>query len=131
MNLPANKSEIIPWLLSGWRLIVLLGAVLVIGLLIWWAYSGGGKDETPYIANIGVDNGKNAVIANQITNQEQVVNNAENIANQANANLANSILRDSNSFSSNSDDADNAFCSRFPCDSSCARWRQSHPQQCR
>src|ERR1043166_6012413 len=98
MNIPANKSEIGPWLLSGWRLIVLLGVVLVIGVLIWWAYSGGGKDETPYIANIGVDNGKNAVITNQVVNQQVEVNNAANNSNQAGNALNVSINRPSNQF---------------------------------
>lgn len=115
-----------PYKPTTWKLII-LGSALVLLAIIIWAYSGGKpKDETPLIVNQGIDQGKNAIVGNLIANEEKVVVNAEINANKANANLANSVQRDSNVFSGNGFDADDAFCSRFPKDSSCADWRKRH-----
>lgn len=101
-----------------------VGALALVLILVGWYLFFGGKSGTDELEDqISGQKGVNAVIVNQIANQEGVVNNAETIANQANGNLANSIRRDSNTFSGNWLDADNAFCSRFPDDSSCREWR--------
>ncbi len=128
MNFPTNRNEILPWALSGWRLITLLVLVLAIVGLIFWAFSGDGGKGEKLKANEDIDAGKNAVISNLLANKEKEVNATVNEAQKANANLANAILRDSNTFSGNGDDAENAFCSRFCRDSSCAEWRQKHPE---
>lgn len=124
-----NPSEILPWLFSGWRLIPLLVLALVIGGLIWWAYSGdsNSEHERKDAVNIGIDIGKNAIQSNLIANGEESLKNAEIKANRANANLANSLQRDSNEFSGNDADIDDDFCSHYPRDSTCAEWRVRHP----
>lgn len=101
-----------------------VGALALVLILVGWYLFFGGKSGTDELEDkISEQRGVNAVITNQIANQEGVVNNAEQVANQANGNLANSIKRDSNLFSGNWLDADNAFCSRFSDDSSCREWR--------
>lgn len=92
-----------------------LGIVLIIAL-IWWAFSSG-PSEIPIITNIGVDQGKNAVIGNLVANQEKNVNKLANTTNQAVNDVGNSINRDSSTF--NGDGAGDRFCRDFPLDSSC------------
>lgn len=101
-----------------------VGALALVLILVGWYLFFGGKSGTDELEDqISGQKGVNAVIVNQIANQEGVVNNAETIANQANGNLANSIRRDSNTFSGNSTDK---FCERFVCDSTCGQWRAVH-----
>lgn len=112
-----NRSEIIPWLTSGWRLIVLLIVALGLIALIWWAYSDSSEKEMELIGNISEQNGQNAVIGNLVGNQQNVVNGKANITNQRLDELNRSINRPSNSF--NGAGADDRFCRNFPNDPSC------------
>lgn len=113
MNFPTNVNEILPWTLSGWRLMTLLVSLLFLMVLIFWAYSGG-KSEIPLITNIGVDQGKNSIQANLVTNKEKEVNNAANVTNGAINALNNSISRPSNQFDGNR--ANDRYCRDFPGD---------------
>src|SRR5438445_2595049 len=102
-----------------YAIIAALLAVLIIILVIFWAFSGGKKDENPLINNIGVANGVNGVLTNLVTNQEGVVKNAEINTNQAGNALNKSVNRPSNSFDGNR--ANSRFCRDFPGDPSCNR----------
>lgn len=122
MEMPNNKAEIIPWLLSGWRLAVLMTLAIVALLAVVWAMSGNdvptgkGKD---LVVNESIDQGKNAVVANLVTNQQQVVNNATNVSNQAGNALNVSINRPSTQFNSNRTVVNDRFCRDFADDPSC------------
>ena len=118
-----NKSEIIPYLTSGWRIPAILGLILVIGAIIFWAYSGSGQKEIDLNRNIGVIDGNAQV-------KEQIANEKANITNQALNNLNAVLQRDSNSFTGNTTDK---FCGNpaFQCDSTCADYRLQHGIECR
>jgi hypothetical protein len=93
---------------------VIAGIVL---LLILWAFGVIGKKETALIGNVGVANGKNAVVANLVKNAEVNANVAANKTNQAVGDLGNSVNRDSSQFGSQG--AGDRFCLDFPDDSTC------------
>lgn len=117
-----TKPQVIGLFKDFWYVPVL--AILLISVTFYLFCGDGRNNKNERIeSNIDIQRGINGVISNQITNQQGAVNNAETIANQANGNLANARKRDSNSFSGSQSDADNAFCSRNPDDSSCAEWR--------
>jgi hypothetical protein len=94
-----------------------LATLLVILLLIFWAFSGGGKKEGKLISNVGVATGENAIVGNLVVNQGQVVNNAANNTNKAVGDLRNSVNKPSNQF--NGAGAGDRFCRDFPGDPSC------------
>lgn len=96
--------------------------VLAIVCLIFWAYSDNTKKEGELIGNVGVANGKNAVIGNLVINAEKDVNNAANNTNQAVNNYRESVNRDSSEFGSSG--SEHRFCTRWPCDSTCREWRK-------
>lgn len=93
-------------------IVTALIAVLILILLILWAFSGSGKKEGELIGNIGEANGQNAVIANVIRNQNEVVKNAEEKSNEAGNALNLSINRPSNQFDGNR--ANDRYCRNFP-----------------
>lgn len=103
-----------------WTILALITFLVLVGSYLFW----GGKSGTDELEDdISGQKGVNAVITNQIANQEGVVNNAANDSKEAETNFNSSVNRDSNSFHGNSTDS---FCKRFVCDSTCAEWRATH-----
>lgn len=109
-----------------WKIAIPIACVLALALLalFFWVYSDGHKKEGELIGNIGIEQGKNAVIANLVTNQEKAVNAAEQESKNAETNFNQSVNRDSSTFNGGFDESTNAFCRRFACDSGCAEWRK-------
>lgn len=97
-------------------------AVLAISLLVW-VFSGGGKGkiENQLESNIDQGKGRESVIGNLVTNQQEVVNRASNQKDKDLLDLNNTQLRDSSTFEGSSTER---FCRRFPCDSTCIAWRK-------
>jgi hypothetical protein len=100
----------------------------IVGLLILLFIIGGvfsfcsrsiDKKEEKLESNIDQQKGVNAVLVNQIANQQEVANGAANETNQALGNLGNSINRPSNQFDGNR--ANERFCRNFPTDPTCVR----------
>lgn len=102
-----------------WKVAIIGSVVLlvVLGAILWWAYSDGSKKEGELIGNIGVATGENVIVNNLVTNQQKVVNEAEKNTNQAVNALRNSVNRDSSQFGSGG--AGDRFCRDFPKDSTC------------
>jgi hypothetical protein len=106
---------------KGAVIVTALVVVLAVIALIFWAYSGGSKKEGKLIGNIGVATGENVIVGNLVVNTEKEVNNAANNSRQGEVNFNRAVNRDSNEYHG---DSTNAFCERFPCDSTCAGWRK-------
>lgn len=108
-----------PYEPTTWKILAGVG-VLILLAIIFWAFSGGkGKDETPLLINVGVDQGKNDVINSLVTNQEKVVNEKSQNTNQAVNALNASVNRPSNQFDGQG--SGDRFCRDFPNDPSCLR----------
>lgn len=107
------------------RIALAIGGVILLLFIVggFFAYCTNGLDkkEKEIQSNIDQQIGVNAVLANQISNQQGVVNDAANNTNQALGDLANSVNRDSSTFNGN---GTNEFCRRFCDDSTCAEWRR-------
>jgi hypothetical protein len=113
-------AEIFKYITTGWRLPVLLTLVLVILVLIFWAYCEPNPiKENPLINNMGIDNGKIQVINKLVDNQQREVNNAANNTQTSVNDLHNSINRPSNQYSNNGAAVNDRFCRDFPSDPSC------------
>lgn len=99
---------------------LIIGALLIIAV-IWGIGTYKDSQNIKIQANIDQDSGKANVISNLIVNQGNVVNEQANISNQAFNDFHNSVNTDSSNFTGN---AENKFCTRFPCDSTCVEWRK-------
>jgi hypothetical protein len=116
------------FLIANWLWLVPLALVLIIaGYYVFFGGSSSGPDkkEEQIESNIDQHQGEAGVIANQVTNQQQEVDDAATNTNEAIGNLHNSVNRDSSTFNGN---GTNRFCERFPCDSTCDEWRKQRPE---
>lgn len=124
-------SLIDPNFLQRHKIALSIGGVIlllfIIGLFFGYCSNQLEKKEKQIQANIDQQKGVNAVITNQIVNQQEVVNNASNNTNQAVNDFRDSVNRDSGTFGGNGTDK---FCSRFPCDSTCVEWRRGRGINC-
>jgi septal ring factor EnvC (AmiA/AmiB activator) len=123
------------WLWNKWtgraRLII-YGSLLLILFCAFWIDSCRQNRTEKKIEKIEGNIKEQEVIANVLQNQkanlQAEVNATGNNANQARENFNQAANKDSSAYDASA--AEDKFCRRYPCDTSCKEWREKTGNQC-
>jgi mannitol-specific phosphotransferase system IIBC component len=117
------------WRRLGWQLKTIVGllvfiVVLFVSGLIWHSCTKKGLEDEIRREK----EARSTEHQERIEEKKEEVNAAANISNQAKENLNKAANKDSAVYQAT--EAENKFCERYVCDSSCFEWRRKNNREC-